>query len=272
VGVRVAPSVPIFAFECMRRLPTVASAQVGLSPSQRELRLTSHDLRSPFRSASTTEIQKAPARCIRVGGDLGRRLRRQLIHAAKYEAFDVVIEGARSCPCRRTAWRKGTRRCGSEGVRSANQTGIRRQRRLLREASILPDERSGARQHHRIILGRQMTHVELTDRITQSLQARLGRCARCMTVTGVLCVLSWLLVLVVERMPEPTLGLLITVYCGASGFSMLATAHAAAFAARRFPPRSLPESHSTVSEMPSNVSAGAPRGCGCGTNASLAGR
>lgn len=102
-------------------------------------------------------------------------------------------------------------------------------------------------------------------RIRASMEARLGRCSRCMTMIAVLVIASWLLVAALSRM-QPSVGVLVSATLIATGFSLLGVAHAAAFAARRLAPIVAPASHVPFNRLEVET-AGATvtlPGCGCG--------
>jgi len=90
-----------------------------------------------------------------------------------------------------------------------------------------------------------------------SMEAGLGGCARCMTLTAVFLLLSWAGVAALGRM-EANTGLLVAATLIAVMVSTLGMAHAAAYIARRMPAPPGPGGAETAASV-----ASAPRDCGC---------
>jgi hypothetical protein len=104
-------------------------------------------------------------------------------------------------------------------------------------------------------------------RIQESVEAKLGRCRRCMTASALVFVASWLAVVVIAQGEEPNVPLV----AAATAFAVIATAlscaHAIAYALRRLErpaAKAPPVIHGHLGgEEPAPV----PRrggGCGCG--------
>lgn len=109
-----------------------------------------------------------------------------------------------------------------------------------------------------------MTLDALALTLRWHLEAKLGRCVRCMSLTAVACGIAWLGVVVVQTQ-RPLIGLLIAAYAAASAISLLAAAHVAAFVVLHSVPEDMRGPHAPAQ----TPGAATRRGCGCGSTPAL---
>jgi hypothetical protein len=106
----------------------------------------------------------------------------------------------------------------------------------------------------------------LASWLDESLRVKLGRCRRCMLVSGVLLVASWLLVVALATMEPLRPALLVAATALAVPITLLAAAHVIAIAVRSFMSLDVPLPRTAASDRAHSASAGGVRrgGCGCG--------
>lgn len=109
--------------------------------------------------------------------------------------------------------------------------------------------------HARTDVGRSALGIRLQQRI----EARLGRCTRCMTISAVSFVVAWALVVALAQLHPTPVVLLAAATVVAVLFSGVALAHTLAYAMHRrggvWAARALPAAGTTPQR----------RGCGCGS-------
>jgi hypothetical protein len=107
----------------------------------------------------------------------------------------------------------------------------------------------------------------LASWLDESLRVKLGRCRRCMLLSGALLVASWLLVVVLATTDPLIPALLVAVTALAVPITLLAAAHVIALAFRAFLPLANGPLRRTAARDPATPGSAqrAQRGgCGCG--------
>jgi hypothetical protein len=114
----------------------------------------------------------------------------------------------------------------------------------------------------------ELAQFALSSWLEQSLRAKLGRCRRCMVLSGVLLLASWLFIYLLASLEPPIPALLVMATVAAVLITLLTAAHVVAFTLRLLE-RSPALTEDPPSPLPDSLDVGsAPQarrgGCGCG--------